>query len=581
VLVLNRRKSFLLKEQMAHQTYSGTCAAARVRGSVHLLPLAVLVGYSLSAQTTVDLHQQSRNVDFSNASSTRVWKTGTSLPAQCGVGEGFFLSNATAGQNLYLCTSPGVWAATTPSGAGSGSQLQTISGTFQVDAVPSIDVTGTAVSSGCTAALGSITCGGGVNSGTGPSRITATEGVAPQNPASGQQTLYLDATDHNLKSIDANTAVHQYATTNGVETISSKTFLNPSLGNTSITTRLPNETSIGTVANKLAKLVGSPASAIVASVSDTVGITGVVVNGAGVSGSAEIATAGQATCLFDGATTAGDYVTISSIATGSCHDSGTAYPTGLQIVGRVLSTNGAGGVFPMELFGSEVRGSSASAGASFDPLDFTTAWWRDEMTTNYQWFVYTDPGGAVLSGDPVFGDNSHPGVFQLQTGAVVNYSAYILYTWANGAMVMQYPSGLSWDMVWVVKLAGLSGANYSVGFTDSRQHNALTIAYRPSLGADWFGISRNSDVETVVDLGVPASTSAWAKLKLRSDGTIIYFSANGSPEKTLCATGCNAIGVTGLPATEVEPYASVIAQAPAQQSLGVDFFALQIRGLSR
>jgi len=74
---------------------------------------------SLMGQTQVDLQTQSKNVDFSNAISTKPAKVGTLLPAVCASGEVFFLSNAPPGQNLYGCTSTNTWTQQS-SGAGSG-----------------------------------------------------------------------------------------------------------------------------------------------------------------------------------------------------------------------------------------------------------------------------------------------------------------------------------------------------------------------------------------------------------------------------------------------------------------------------
>src|SRR5207244_2443987 len=77
--------------------------------------------------------------------------------------------------------------------------------------------------------------------------------------------------------------------------------------------------------------------------------------GAGTSGSAQIAREGTATSLVDAATTAVHYVTISSTTAGDCHDAGATFPTsGGQILGRVLSTNGAGGTFAMVLYPGEL-----------------------------------------------------------------------------------------------------------------------------------------------------------------------------------------------------------------------------------
>lgn len=71
----------------------------------------------ISAQTRVDLGRQSRNVDFSQAVSTKSLKAGTSLPATCSISELFFRLNAPAGSNLYGCTATNTWALQAGGGA--------------------------------------------------------------------------------------------------------------------------------------------------------------------------------------------------------------------------------------------------------------------------------------------------------------------------------------------------------------------------------------------------------------------------------------------------------------------------------
>ncbi len=65
----------------------------------------------LVAQTKLDLSTQAKNVDFTQASTTKPNKSGASLPGACGVGETFFLTNAAAGQSLYGCTAANTWSA--------------------------------------------------------------------------------------------------------------------------------------------------------------------------------------------------------------------------------------------------------------------------------------------------------------------------------------------------------------------------------------------------------------------------------------------------------------------------------------
>lgn len=118
---------------------------------------------------------------------------------------------------------------------------------------------------------------------------------------------------------------------------------------------VPNASATGTLLNKVAKLTGSPSAAVVTSVTDTGGALGIVVAGAGTTGSAQIALAGQANCIFDGATTAGHYIQISAKTAGDCHDAGNAFPGIGQVLGRVLSTNAGAGTYAVSVFGPEQR----------------------------------------------------------------------------------------------------------------------------------------------------------------------------------------------------------------------------------
>ena len=108
-----------------------------------------------------------------------------------------------------------------------------------------------------------------------------------------------------------------------------------------------------------------------------------MVSASSTSGSAQIAISGKASCVFDGATTAGHYVQISSTS-GDCHDTGSAsYPSSGQVLGRVLSTNGSGGTYAMELFGPDIESGSGA-------VTVNTA-------TQYQMAYYS--ASSTISGD--------------------------------------------------------------------------------------------------------------------------------------------------------------------------------------
>lgn len=137
---------------------------------------------------------------------------------------------------------------------------------------------------------------------------------------------------------------------------------------------IANAGTTGTTLNALAKLNTSGA-AVIAATADTDGMLGVVMGGAGTTGNAQIAAAGQASCIFDGATTSGDFVTISTTTAGDCHDAGAARPSG-QTVGRVLSTNASAGTYAMTVSLNGAAGAGVPNGtiAAFASTSCPTGW---------------------------------------------------------------------------------------------------------------------------------------------------------------------------------------------------------------
>lgn len=116
-----------------------------------------------------------------------------------------------------------------------------------------------------------------------------------------------------------------------------------------------NASSTGTTANLLAKLNAS-AQAVLAATSDTTGMLGVVVSGAGTTGTAKIATVGTVACVADNSTTVGNFVIIGTSTAGRCRDGGSTYPTSGQVLGRWLSAVSAGSSGTVLLFGLGQQG---------------------------------------------------------------------------------------------------------------------------------------------------------------------------------------------------------------------------------
>jgi hypothetical protein len=103
-------------------------------------------------------------------------------------------------------------------------------------------------------------------------------------------------------------------------------------------------------------LSGAPSATVLATTSDTDGVVGIVINSPASSGTSQVAVGGQASCVFDGATTAGHFVTISAITSGDCADAGASRPTGSQTIGRVLAS-GAAGTYAVDMAMSGANGA--------------------------------------------------------------------------------------------------------------------------------------------------------------------------------------------------------------------------------
>ncbi len=123
-----------------------------------------------------------------------------------------------------------------------------------------------------------------------------------------------------------------------------------------------NESTTGTTLNKPVKLSGSPSTAIIASAND-LGIVGIAISGAGITGNVEIAVQGFVSCQFDNAATAGDYVGNASSGSG-CHDLGSGYPSSAQVLGRVMAGGDTSAVRSILLESQIVP----STGASFPTM---------------------------------------------------------------------------------------------------------------------------------------------------------------------------------------------------------------------
>jgi hypothetical protein len=190
-----------------------------------------------------------------------------------------------------------------------------------------------------------------------------------------------------------------------------------------IGTQVPNAGTTGTTVNKIAKLSGT-GTALISATTDLSGMIGIVGSGAGTTGNATIVQSGQVNCVFDGATTANDYVINSITTAGDCSDGGSTPPS-VQSFGRVLSTNVGAGTYAV-LVAPKLGTVTVSSG--------TAALGTSAITSGVCATVVTvSAPGVVASGLLTGGDIVHAGFSSDPTG-VVGYQPGAMLT------IVTYPT---------------------------------------------------------------------------------------------------------------------------------------------
>src|ERR1051326_1549217 len=110
-----------------------------------LIALITASNHQAGAQTKINLRAQGSSFDFSGAASTKPSKVGTVMPGSCSTGETFLKTNATAGQNFYVCTATNIWTlqgAVIPSVTGFANMVLATDGTGLLWKALGGDVTG-------------------------------------------------------------------------------------------------------------------------------------------------------------------------------------------------------------------------------------------------------------------------------------------------------------------------------------------------------------------------------------------------------------------------------------------------------
>jgi hypothetical protein len=277
------------------------------------------------------------------------------------------------------------------------------------------------------------------------------------------------------------------------------------------------------VVNKLAKLSGG--TAVITSTSDIQGALGIVVNGAGTSGSAQIAAVGQALCEFDGATVAGDFVTISQSTGGDCHDYGAVLPTsGLypptgQALGRVLTTNASGGTYPVSLFGpGQVAPAPQVRNSVTLTDDFFAASTSSGTIGELGWSIGTAGGGTSGVGK-IAGVANHPGLLQRTSTAANQIAELYLGSSTNSLLPVAALNGVAFRATFVFRIESpLNNITARIGFADDAGGNPPgNEIYFETTASSWTGVTRSGGASSTTS-GSSTLNNSFHTFQIVNDG---------------------------------------------------------------
>jgi hypothetical protein len=192
------------------------------------------------------------------------------------------------------------------------------------------------------------------------------------------------------------------AGTFGGDLSTSGNLITPTFNGVSLANGLPTyvivaNSGTGTTLNTLTKITGAPSKAQIVALTDTNNVIGVTISGAGAAGNAVIQTAGIVSCVFDNATTAGDFVRVSVGTAGNCHDAGAVANPG-EFIGQVLSTNGGAGTYLMLL---RLSTQTQLFTANGTPASFSKLVVNNDTIGGGGTSTWTYLGAAVFNATPI------------------------------------------------------------------------------------------------------------------------------------------------------------------------------------
>ncbi len=308
---------------------------------------------------------------------------------------------------------------------------------------------------------------------------------------------------------------------------------------------IQNASSTGTTRNKLVSLTGAPSKVVITTAGATSGVVGIVTSGAGITGTATVQVTGSSVpCVFDGSTTAGDYVQISASVNGDCADAGSTLPSSGQVLGRVLTTNSGVGTYKINLQGGGSGGggtgtvTSAGIAAAGSLSESGTC----TITTSGVCTLSAPINVVICNGSASATVATCPGVPAPTTyGAGTATSPYLSGTFIPGATSSGAPLTLN--------IAGIGAKNVFVGGATTSATNTVTSGVPYSFQYDGTQIQLMSGggiASLLPSAGTPVVTGPFTSLKFSNGASMSCSPSDGGGGVGIvqCALGPLADGTS-------------------------------------
>lgn len=312
------------------------------------------------------------------------------------------------------------------------------------------------------------------------------------------------------------------------------------LNTSSLIETLPNDTVTGTTASKLVVDTGGKViNATTAQGSSVIGIcvSGISGTSCGTSGNASIAIAGQATCVFDGATTAGDFFTASGTVAGDCTDVGATVPQTSFVVGNVLTTNGAGGTYAVDISPigpMAALNSKSSPGGTSGQIQYNSS---------------GKFGGFTMGGDCTF---SQPNITCTKTSGV----AFAASATTDTTSASNISSGTLSNS----RLSGVGLLATAESWTKAQRGTPVNIAISTSTFTPNFDNSQNFEID--LTSACPCTLANPSTTLVAGQSGIIEIHQDGSGSRTIGTYGTDYLAAGGTSTITLSTAASSVDYLP-------------------